>query len=67
MEEVAAGAAQLVPPGDAEALTEGLRVVLDDADRASALSRQGPEVAAAYTWEASAAAHVALYAQVTGN
>ena len=62
MEEVAAGAAFLAPPGDDRRLAEALEAALGgDADR----RRLGLEVAAHHTWEASAAAHAAVYRSVS--
>jgi len=63
MEEVAGDAAVLVPPGDEAALAAAIEAVLaggPDVDRRRAA---GPRTAAPYTWEASAAAHVKVYAE----
>ncbi len=64
MEEVAAGAALLVEPGD----TDGLAGTLDmlvRGDAGLAARRQcGFSVAARHTWEASADAHVAVYRSI---
>lgn len=62
MEEVAAGAAFLVPPGDDRRLAEALEAAIEgDAER----RRLGFEVAARHTWEASAAGHVEVYRSVS--
>jgi glycosyltransferase involved in cell wall biosynthesis len=64
MEDVADGAALLARPGDVVALAGALlRALTDDAETAR-LRAAGPQVAAAYTWEAAAAAHAALYADL---
>jgi glycosyltransferase involved in cell wall biosynthesis len=62
MEEVAAGAALLAPPGDDRGLAAALEAALDgDAhDR----RRLGLDVAGRHTWEASAAAHAEVYGSV---
>jgi glycosyltransferase involved in cell wall biosynthesis len=61
MEEVAAGAAFLAPPGDVFRLAGALEWAMEgDAER----RRLGLEVAARHTWEASAAAHTAVYESV---
>ena len=58
MEEVAAGAAYLAPPGDDYRLAGALEWAMEgDAER----RQQGLDVAARHTWEASAAAHAGLY------
>jgi glycosyltransferase involved in cell wall biosynthesis len=62
MEEVAAGAAWLAPPGDAAGLAEVLDGVL--ADAGNERRARGLEVAAGYTWDATAAAHEAVYQSV---
>ena len=61
MEEVAAGAAFLAPPGDDLRLAGALEWAMEgDAER----RRRGFEVAARHTWEASAAAHAEVYRSV---
>ncbi len=64
-EPVAAfGAGRVVPAGDVDALTEAVRGLLADAD-ALAAARAGAERARAeLTWDASAAAHLALYREL---
>jgi glycosyltransferase involved in cell wall biosynthesis len=55
------GAGRVVPAGDVEALTEAVREVLADPEPA----RAGAERARSeLTWEAAAAAHLALYEEV---
>ena len=62
MEEVAAGAAFLAPPGDDRRLAEALEAAIEgDAGR----RRLGIEVAARHTWEASAAGHAEVYRSVS--
>jgi glycosyltransferase involved in cell wall biosynthesis len=58
------GAGRVVPAGDVEALTEAARELLSDAD-ALAAARAGAERARAeLTWDAAAAAHLALYREL---
>ncbi|HEV2370279.1 MAG TPA: glycosyltransferase, partial [Acidimicrobiales bacterium] len=78
MEDVAAGAATLVAPGDAGALADALAAVTSAATadgsapdaagntngRAERI-RVARDVAARYTWEQSAESHVRLYAAVS--
>lgn len=61
MEEVAAGAAVLARPGDVDSLAEALDVALTGGAAAATRRRQGLDVAARHTWEASAEAHVEIY------
>jgi len=64
MAEVVGDAALLVPPGDEAALADALRALVDgNADRER--RRRGLELAAGYTWEASAAGHAVVYRSVT--
>lgn len=49
--EVAAGAAMIVDPGDAEAVADAMRRVLGDAALAQDLRRRGLERAAAFSWQ----------------
>jgi glycosyltransferase involved in cell wall biosynthesis len=64
MEEVAAGAALLVPPGDVEALAGALDMaVRHDAGLANRRER-GLTIAARHTWAASAQRHVEVYRAV---
>jgi len=64
MEEMAGGAALLVPPGDALALADALDAVLGRSGGAALAEdrrRSGLAVAAARTWEQSALHHVEAY------
>jgi glycosyltransferase involved in cell wall biosynthesis len=61
MEEVVGDAALLVPPGDIVALTAALDATLSDASAAAVRRLLGLQIAARYTWEASAAAHADVY------
>ena len=61
MEDVTAGAAIVSPAGDDVALASALLRALAGGTDVDALRAAGPRVAAAYTWEAAAAAHVDLY------
>jgi len=59
------GAGRVVPPGDVEGLTRALRELLDD-DDALAEARAGAARAQAdLTWDTAAAAHLALYEELT--
>lgn len=64
MAEVVGDAALLVPPGDVDALAGALERLLDDP---GALRRRGPEVAAPYTWAASAERHVEAWRLACGR
>ena len=58
------GAGRVVPAGDVEALAEAARELLGDA-AALAAARAGAERARAeLTWDAAAAAHLALYREL---
>jgi glycosyltransferase involved in cell wall biosynthesis len=61
MEEVAGDAAVLVPPGDAGALADAVEAVVAGGEATADRRRGGLEVAARFTWEASASAHLAVY------
>ena len=60
--EVAGGAAELVPVGDVDALTDALAGVVDDGARREQLAAAGRSRAGHFTWEASAVAHARAYA-----
>jgi glycosyltransferase involved in cell wall biosynthesis len=65
MEELAGKAAAAVPAGDAEALAGAIATLLamgDDERRSR--RQQGFEVAARFDWDATAAGHEAVYAEV---
>jgi glycosyltransferase involved in cell wall biosynthesis len=66
MEEVADGAALLVPPGDEAALAGALEAVLAGGADVERRREAGPRTAAPYTWEASAAGHLKTYAEAAG-
>jgi glycosyltransferase involved in cell wall biosynthesis len=61
MEDVADGAALLVPAGDDIALASALLRAVAGGPDIAALRAAGPAVAARYTWASAAAAHAALY------
>jgi glycosyltransferase involved in cell wall biosynthesis len=69
MASTASGAALLVAPGDAATLAEALESLLAGDDRAGVAARRslGLEVAAARSWEASAAAHLPAYRLAAGH
>ena len=64
MAEVTGDAALLFPPGDDRALAEALDAVVADGGDVELRRARGIEVAAAYTWDASAAAHGEVYRSV---
>ena len=64
MEEVTGDAALLVDPGDDAGLAEALETVLAGGPDVERRRAAGFEVVARHTWEASAAAHAAVYRSV---
>lgn len=64
MEEVVGNAALLIAPGDTGALTGALEALIRRGPEVGERCRLGLQVAARYTWDASAAAHVAVYRSV---
>ncbi len=66
MEEVAAGAALLVAPGDVEGLAGALDMLARGDESLGQRRRRGLEVAAAHTWEASARGHADAYRLAAG-
>jgi glycosyltransferase involved in cell wall biosynthesis len=66
MEEVAGGAAVLVPAGDVEALAAAIEGVLDDPGAAQRLRDLGRSRAEGFGWDRSAAAVGAVYREVLG-
>lgn len=70
MAELAGDAAVLVPPGDVESLAGALDEVLAAGRQAPAVverQRRGLAVAAALTWDASAARHLEAYRAAAGS
>lgn len=70
MEEVAGGAARLVPPGDVVALADTLDAVLSGSRTSSGFvtaRRAGLAIAADHTWAASAELHVGAYRLAAGR
>jgi glycosyltransferase involved in cell wall biosynthesis len=65
--EVCAGAAELAPLGDAEALAAALRRVLADRGHADGLRARGMTRAAELTWERCGERHVGLYRELCGS
>lgn len=61
--EVLGDGAHLVAPGDADALAEGLALVLGDDDVRAGLVERGTRRAASFTWAACASGLAALYHQ----
>jgi glycosyltransferase involved in cell wall biosynthesis len=64
MEEVAAGAALLVPPGDVDALSGALDMAVRQDAGLAARRARGLVVAARHTWAGSAARHAEVYRAV---
>jgi len=58
------GAGRVVPPGDLEALAAALGELLDDAEALEAARAGARRARAELTWDASAAAHLALYGEL---
>jgi glycosyltransferase involved in cell wall biosynthesis len=69
MAEMAAGSALLVPPGDAEALADAMRSLIDGEEGAARAERRrlGLQVAATRTWQASARVHLDAYRRAAGG
>jgi len=65
--EVVGDAALLVPPRDVEALAAALERVLAHEGLAGELAAAGRERARTFTWERSAAEHVAVYRELAGR
>jgi glycosyltransferase involved in cell wall biosynthesis len=55
------GAGSVVPAGDAEAMADALRRLLEDADALAAARRGAERAREELTWDGSAAAHLELY------
>jgi glycosyltransferase involved in cell wall biosynthesis len=63
----ATGAAELVPPGDTEALREALSALLGDPARRDAVARAAQRAAAGpFSWDDAAARTLALYHELAG-
>jgi glycosyltransferase involved in cell wall biosynthesis len=67
MEEVAGGAALLVPAHDVGNLAEALSAALDGGQDVIARRALGLEVASRFTWDRSARGHARIYAQAAGR
>jgi len=65
--EIAGGAALVVEPDDAGALSEALSRVLADEGLRRALVARGLERASVFTWDATARATLALYHRVMAS
>jgi glycosyltransferase involved in cell wall biosynthesis len=61
MQEMAEGAALLVDPGGLDALAGALDMLVRGDEALETRRARGLEIAARHTWEASAAAHMAVY------
>jgi len=59
--DVAAGGAELVPPGDADALRSAITALIRDPERRPELARAAGEVAGRLSWDRTAAATIAAY------
>jgi alpha-1,3-rhamnosyl/mannosyltransferase len=64
--EVVAGHGHLIDPDDLEGWRDAMRRVITDDGWRSTLTRGGVELAAAFTWEASAAGTMAAYRAAAG-
>src|SRR5262245_25011663 len=58
-------AGAVVPPGDTEAMSAALRRLVEDADALAAARRGAERARDELTWDASAAAHIELYRELT--
>ena len=58
------GAGAIVPAGDVDAMSAALRRLLEDSDALAAARAGAERVRDELTWDASAAAHVALYGEI---
>jgi glycosyltransferase involved in cell wall biosynthesis len=67
LEEVAAGAGLLFPPGDVDACADAIRQVLEDDALHTSLSERGRDRASELTWERSARAHADAYARALAH
>jgi glycosyltransferase involved in cell wall biosynthesis len=67
LEEVAGGAATLVDPGDAGALTQAIERLLDDPAQAAASRRRGLERSQRFDWQDTARRTIAFYRTVLGR
>ena len=59
------GAGRVVPPGDVEGLRRALRELLDDADALAEARAGAARARAVLTWDRAAAAHLALYEELS--
>ncbi|HHQ49072.1 MAG TPA: glycosyltransferase family 1 protein [Acidobacteria bacterium] len=60
-------AVELFASGDAEDLAGAVETVLSDSERARELREAAPRLAARFTWERSAAAHLELWREIAGR
>lgn len=67
MEEVAAGAALLVPPGDVAALAGAIDMLVRGDASLEVRQARGLAIAARFTWEASAQAHIDVYRSLVAS
>jgi glycosyltransferase involved in cell wall biosynthesis len=58
------GAGRVVAPGDVDALSDALRELLDDGDALAAARAGARRARDELTWEAAAAAHLAVYEEI---
>jgi glycosyltransferase involved in cell wall biosynthesis len=65
--EVLGGAADLVPPGDVDALAAALARVLEDDEHRAGLVERGRARAASFSWEQCAKSMVALYEEAAAT
>lgn len=65
--EVCGDAAYYVDPGNVEAIRAAMQAFVEDQTLRETYARRGLARATRYSWDRSAAAHVALFRQVTGS
>ncbi|MCP4588746.1 glycosyltransferase family 1 protein [Pseudoalteromonas sp.] len=64
MPEVAAGSALLVNPEDIDAISQGLRQIVEDSELCHRMSEQGKVASSMYTWQASTEKLIAAFHKV---
>lgn len=59
--------AVLTEPGDPRALAEAMTAIIRDGERRTRLAAAGPDVAARFTWDRTAAQHAEIYRRLAGE
>jgi glycosyltransferase involved in cell wall biosynthesis len=57
----------LTEPGDPRALAEAMTAIIRDGERRTRLAAAGPDVAARFTWDRTAAQHAEIYRRLAGE